>query len=160
MDLKLEAENLKLKVRANAVVLHNGKVLVCSINDNGFWCCPGGHIHLGEDSKTAVIREAYEEVGIKFEDAKPLMVMESFFEGKKEKRFHEIGFYYLMQGEVPEEKLHDYSFDENDEGKMVHLQFKWVDINSLDSIDLRPADLKKILMSGNYELKHIIRIED
>ena len=160
MDLKLEAENLKLKVRANAVIVHDGKLLVCSINDNGFWCCPGGHIHLGEDSKTAVIREAHEEVGIKFDDAKLLTMMESFFNGKKEKRFHEIGFYYLMQGEIPEEKLHDYSYDENDEGRMVHLEFKWIDIKDLDSIDLRPVDLKEKLKSENFELQHLIRIED
>ena len=117
MDLKLEGENLKLKVRANAVIVHDGKLLVCSINDNKFWCCPGGHIHLGEDSKTAVLREAFEDVGVKFNDAKLLTVMESFFEGKKEKRFHEISFYYLMQGEIPKEKLHDYSYEEDDEGK-------------------------------------------
>lgn len=160
MDLKLEAENFKLKVRANAVIMHEGKLLVCTINDNGFWCCPGGHIHLGEDSKTAVLRESFEEVGIKFDDAKLLLVMESFFEGKKEKRFHEISFYYLMQGEIPEEKLADYSYDENDEGKIVHLEFKWIDINDLDSIDIRPIDLKNIVKNGNLDLQHFIRIED
>lgn len=160
MDLKLENGNLKLKVRANAVIIHDNKLLVCSINDNGFWCCPGGHIHLGEDSKTAVLREAHEEVGIKFDDAKLLTVMESFFEGKKEKRFHEISFYYLMDGNIPEEKFHDYAYDEDDEGKMVHLEFRWVDIKELDSIDFRPFDLKEILRNKNFELKHLIRIEE
>ena len=160
MDLKLEGENCKLKVRANAVILHEDKVLVCSMNDNGFWCCPGGHIHLGEDSKTAVLREAYEEVGIHFDDAKLMLVMENFFEGKKQKRFHEISFYYLMEGEVPDEKLHDYAYDENDGGKMVHLDFKWVDIKDLDSIDMRPANLKDMLMMKEFKLEHSIRVED
>lgn len=160
MDLKLEGENLKLKVRANAVILHDNKLLVCSINDNGFWCCPGGHIHLGEDSKTAVLREAFEEVGVRFEDAKLLTIMESFFEGKKEKRFHEISFYYLMQGDIPEEKLCDYGYDENDEGKMVHLEFKWVDIDELDKIDFRPVDIREILNNRDFSLHHLIRIDD
>ena len=160
MNIKLEAENFKLKVRANAVIVHEGKLLVCKMNDNGFWCCPGGHIHLGEDSKAAVLRETYEEVEIKFDDAKPLLVMESFFNGKNEKRFHEISFYYLMQGEIPEEKLIDYSYDEKDEGKIVHFEFKWIDIKDLDSIDIRPVDLKETLKSGDLELKHIIRVEN
>ena len=160
MDLKLEGENLKLKVRANAVIMNGNKVLICTMNDNGFWCCPGGHIHLGEDSKTAVLREAYEEVGVHFDDAKLLLMMESFFEGKKEKRFHEISFYYLMQGELPEEKLHDYSFNEHEGEKTIHFEFKWVDVNELDSIDLRPVDLKEILKSGDLNLHHLIRIED
>lgn len=160
MDLKLEGENLKLKVRANAVILKENKLLVCSINDNGFWCCPGGHIHLGEDSKTAVLRESFEEVGIKFDDAKLLTVMESFFEGKKGKRFHEISFYYLMQGDIPAEKFHDYSYEENDEGKMVHLEFRWVDIGKMDELDIRPADLKQMLQIGDFDLRHFIRIED
>ncbi len=159
MDLKLEGENLKLKVRANAVIIKDNKLLVCSINNNGFWCCPGGHIHLGEDSKTAVLRESFEEVGIQFDDAKLLLIMESFFEGKKEKRFHEISFYYLMEGDIPAEKFQDYAYDENDEGKMVHLEFKWVDIKNLDSIDFRPVDLKKKLQSGDSELSHLIRCE-
>lgn len=159
MDLKLECENQKLKVRANAVIIHEGKLLVCSINNNGFWCCPGGHIHLGEDSKTAVLREASEEIGVQFDDAKLILIMENFFEGNRAKQFHEISFYYLMQGEIPEEKLLDYSCVENDEGKIVHLDFKWIDIDELDTIDVRPADLKDYLKNKNNELEHCIRYE-
>ena len=160
MDLKLESENCKLKVRANAVILHDGKVLVCSMNDNGFWCCPGGHIRLGEDSKTAVLREAYEEVGIHFDDAKLLLVMENFFEGKKQKRFHEISFYYLMEGKIPVEKLQDYSFNEHEGEKTIHFEFKWVDVNELDTIDMRPANLKDKLKLNELKLEHSIRFED
>lgn len=159
MDLKLECENQKLKVRANAVILNDNKVLVCSMNDNGFWCCPGGHIHLGEDSKTAAIREAYEEVEVHFDDAKLLLVMESFFKGKKEKRFHEISFYYLMQGEIPADKLLDYSYDEHEGEKQIHFEFRWIDIDKLDTVDFRPVGLKECLQSEKFELKHLIRNE-
>ena len=82
------------------------------------------------------------------------------FEGKKQKRFHEISFYYLMKGEIPVEKLHDYSYDENDGGKMVHFEFKWIDINELDSIDMRPANLRDMLMMKEFKLEHSIRVED
>ena len=160
MDLKLENENQKLKVRANGVIINDGKVLMCSINNNGFWCCPGGHIHLGEDSKTAVIREINEEVEIKFDDARLITFMESFFAGKNDKRFHELSFYYLMQGRVPEEKVKDYSYDENDEGKMVHLEFKWIPLSDIDKFDVRPKDFMQVLKSGDFDrLHHIIAKE-
>ena len=40
MDLKIETEEIKLKVRANGVIMHEDKVLMCMINRSGFWCCP------------------------------------------------------------------------------------------------------------------------
>lgn len=159
MDLKLETEEFRVKVRANGLILHDNKVLMCCINDQGFWCCPGGHIHIGEDSKTAAIREVKEEVGIEFKDAKLCVFMESFFKGKKNKLFHEFGFYYLMEGEIPAEKCVDYSYNEDDEGKLVHLQFKWFDIDKLDDIDIRPAYLKNVLKERNFNLQHNIRFE-
>lgn len=159
MDLKIETDEFRVKVRANGVIINNDRVLMCAINDNGFWCCPGGHIHLGEDSKTAVIREVNEEVNIVFDDAKLILMMESFFKGNKGKLFHELSFYYLMQGRIPAEKLVDYEYDENDGGEMVHLQFKWISLDELDSYDIRPADLKTILKARDFNLNHIIRYE-
>lgn len=156
MDLKIETEEIKLKVRANGVIIHDDKVLMCSINNSGFWCCPGGHIHLGEDSKTASLREIGEEVGISFEDSELFLMMESFFIGKNNKQFHELSFYYKMIGEIPEEKLCDYSYDENDEGKMVHLDFKWISLDKLDEFDVRPKALHESLKNRDFKLKHII----
>ncbi len=158
MDFKISTDEFKVKVRANGVILHGNRVLMCSINDNGFWCCPGGHIHIGEDSKTATIRETFEEVDIMFDDAKLFLIMENFFSAKN-KQFHEISFYSLMQGKIPEEKLQDYSYDEDDHGKMVHLEFKWMNINDLDNFDVRPKVLVEMLKNGDYNLKHIISKE-
>ena len=156
MDLKIETEEVKFKGRANGIIIKDDKVLMCSINDNGFWSCPGGHIHLGEDSKTAVLREIKEEVGVLFEDSELIMTMEGFFIGKKNKQFHEISFYYLMKGEIPAEKLKDYSYEENDDGKQVHLEFKWIKIDELDNFDIRPKTLIKTLKNRDFMLKHII----
>lgn len=160
MDLEINDGDSKLKIRANGVIVHENKVLMCTINQNDFWCCPGGHIHLNEDSKTAVLREIKEEVEVDFDDAKLMMIMESFFQSKKGKHFHEISFYYLMQGEIPEKKLHDWEVDEHDEDKIVHLIFKWFDINKLDGIDIRPGNLRQILKDKDYKLKHVIRNDD
>lgn len=160
MDLEIVNENQRLKVRANGIIINNGKVLLCKIKQNTFWCLPGGHIHLMEDSKTAVLREISEEVCIDFEDAKLCTVMENFFISRTGKEYHEIDFFYLMSGgEIPPEKLVDYDFLENDEGKMVHLYFKWFDLAKLDEFDIRPQDIKQILATQNFKLSHIIKDE-
>lgn len=159
MDLKIETEEIKLKVRANGAIINDDKVLMCQINNSGFWCLPGGHIHLGEDSKTATLREINEEVGVHFDDSKLFLMMESFFIGKNNKHFHEISFYYLMEGEVPAEKLADYSYDEDDDGKMVHLDFKWFRLDELDKFDIRPKPLLNLLKNRDFSLKHIIANE-
>lgn len=160
MDLEIKTADSKLKVRANGVIIHDNKVLMCKIKSNEFWCCPGGHIHLNENSKDAVLREIKEEVEVSFDDAKLIMMMESFFPSKKGIHFHEISFYYLMQGEIPDNKLEDWEVDENDEGKIVHLIFKWFDIDKIDDIDIRPGNLKQILKDKDYGLKHVIRCDD
>ena len=159
MDLKIETDEFRVKIRTNGIILNNNKVLMCCINHSDFWCCPGGHIHLGEDSKTAALREIKEEVGISFDDAKLITMMESFFKDGKGKLFHELSFYYLMQGRIPVEKCNDYSYDENDEGKMVRLEFKWFDLDRLKNIDIRPANLKETLKNRDFNLQHVIRVE-
>ena len=158
MDLKIETEEIKLKVRANGVIMHEDKVLMCMINKSGFWCCPGGHIHLGEDSKTASLREIREEVGIEFDDSELFLMMESFFIGKNDKQFHELSFYYLMKGEIPADKLNDYSYEEDDEGKMVHLDFKWIKISDIHKFDVRPKALHESLVNKDFSLKHIVSL--
>lgn len=159
MDLEITQGNLRLKVRANGIIINEGKVLACTINDNAFWCLPGGHIHLGEDSQTAALREIEEEVGVKFENAQICFIMENFFVGKHDKEYHEIDFYYLMQGEIPKEKLVDRVIQENDEGKLVRLEFKWLEIDKLDEFDFRPKPLVNLLKSKDFSLKHIIKNE-
>lgn len=158
MDLKFNSDGIRFKARACGVVVNNNKVLMCNINDNGFWCCPGGHIHLGENSKAGVLREVEEEIGVKFDDAILLSITENFF-GKKGVSFHEYSFFYRMIGEVPKEKTKDYSIVENDEWKMVHLDFKWIDISEIDKFDIRPNVLKKVL-KDQTGFKHFILVDN
>lgn len=154
MDLKFQSGKYKFKARACGIVINNNKVLMCNIADNGFWCCPGGHIHLGENSKTGALRETAEEIGVKFDDAKLLAIAENFYEGKG-KHFHEYCYFYEMIGTVPKEKLKDYSVVENDEGQLIPLDFKWIDIAEIDKYDVRPGELKEILKNRS-EIKHFI----
>lgn len=62
-------KSLKVHVAAGAVVIHGGKVLLVRINKpkdkNGLWGFPGGKLDKGESLEEGMMRELYEETGIK-----------------------------------------------------------------------------------------------
>ena len=155
MDVKIKSEEGKFKMRVAGLIIKDGKLLTCEICDNGFYCLPGGHVHLGESSKEAIEREMSEEVNLTCKEAKLLAVIENFFNGKKGEKFHEVCYYYLYQ---PNEDIEvkDYSRVEDDEGELVHLDFKWYDLKELEKVDFRPAVLKGKLKKGDFAFEHII----
>jgi len=54
---------------ANAAIVRDGKILLtrrsAQIREGGKWCLPGGHVEHGEAWSEAMIREVFEEVGLK-----------------------------------------------------------------------------------------------
>ena len=97
MDLKIVDENSKFKCRTNGIIIKDNKVLVVQIANNPFYCLPGGHIELGEDSRKAVEREMKEETKLNVKAENLVSIAESFFKGTDGKKFHEISFYYLLK---------------------------------------------------------------
>lgn len=157
MDVKIKTEDSQFKLRACSLIVKGDRVLLQNLNRNGFLCASGGHIHLGEDSKTGVIRETLEEVGVECKDPKLIAVGENFYT-KNERKFHEVSFYYLtLNPEMPQEKLVDYAYDENDEGKMVHIEFHWVPLSDVEKYDIRPKAIKNILKNREFDkLTHFL----
>jgi len=154
MDVKINAEEGKFKYRVSGAVIKDGKLLVVKIAQNQFYCLPGGHIHLGESSLEAIHREIKEEVGITCKSTKLISITENFF--NVEKRYmHEVNYFYVVE---PNEDIEtkDYEIIENDNGEMVPLKFKWVELAKLHTIDFRPEKLITKFESQNFELEHII----
>ena len=54
-------------IGANAVIMHEGKILLTKREDFEVWCLPGGHVDAGESMAQAAIREAKEETGLDVE---------------------------------------------------------------------------------------------
>lgn len=50
---------------AAAVINHEGKVLLMRRSDNRLWVMPGGQMEVGESPAEAVVRETFEETGIR-----------------------------------------------------------------------------------------------
>ena len=117
---------------------------------------PGGHIHLGENSYDGVLREVEEETGLKPKDAKLVCVVENFFGVTQDKSMHEICFYYLMEMEELGEKAEDFSLIENDEGRLIEMDFRWIDLNDTSKYPFKPKTILEKIRKGNFELEHLI----
>jgi len=83
-DVRIDLKDKKFKFRVAGIVEHNGKILVVRLMQNTFYCFPGGHVELLEDTYSAVKRELDEELYFKVNVEKLLYIHENFFkaEGK------------------------------------------------------------------------------
>ena len=62
-DFRTKVENTVFGVRATALILQNGKLLVTK--DKGKYYTIGGAIQVNESTEGAVVREVREELGVK-----------------------------------------------------------------------------------------------
>ena len=157
MDIRIRSREGVFKYRVAGAIIKDDKLLMVNICNNGFYCLPGGHIHMGEDSVTAMKREINEEVGITCKSLKLISLTENFFKVKRG-RMHEVCYFYLIE---PNEELEtkDYDIIENDEGIMKPLHFKWCPLSELDKEDFRPRNLIEKLKNKNFEFNHYISKE-
>ena len=86
-DIKIDNLSWNFKFRVNGILMHNDEVLVVKMDNNPFYCLPGGHVKLGEDSKSAVIREIKEETGYDSHINKLVTTTENFFVRKNGKKY-------------------------------------------------------------------------
>ena len=124
------------------------------MDDSDFWCLPGGYVELGETTEQACLRELKEEVGIYFKIDNYCGVIENFYKNKYNRKVHEISFYYTVSP-VDELITNDFKVVENDKGRNIKLNFKWINIDEIDKYDIRPSSLKANLFFNHlviYEL--------
>lgn len=154
-DIKIDTEFENFKLRVNGLLVVDDQLLSVKIDDNSFYCLPGGHMKIGEDSQEAIIREFKEETGLNVKIDKLYSITENFFQRKNGKKIHELGFYYLLS---PTENLikEDKDIIENEEGKETKLSFKWFNINNIENVDFRPYQIKGKLKDGNTGFEHIL----
>ena len=157
-DVKMWKEDGSFKLRVCGIIKVGDKYLISNCDNCEFWSFPGGHVALGENTDNAVLREVAEETKIQTLIDKLLATIQLFFKREDGMPFHEIGFYYLLKPKK-DIKPEDFIFEENDNGKIRHHQFKWVDINEMKNFDVRPNDLKGVL-ENNLERQHIIHVQN
>ena len=92
-DFRTKVGNTVFGVRATALILQNGKLLVTKGKDKYYTI--GGAIQVNERTEEAVVREVKEELGVKAEARQLAFVVENRFE-QEGVYYHNIEFHYLV----------------------------------------------------------------
>lgn len=155
-DVGIKKKNGSFKYRVAGVIIKDNKILVDDVEDSNFLFLPGGYVHMVENSMDAVKRELSEELKKNVVVKKYLGVAENFFITPCDHKMHELSFYYLVDFEDESIESKDYAIVEDDNGFIIHHNFRWIDIDKIDEYDLRPQFLVNMLKEKNLEFNHII----
>ena len=143
-DFRTKLDNTVFGVRATALIVEEGKLLV--VEDEGGFYTIGGAIQVGERTEEAVIREVREELGVKAKAEQLAFVVENRFE-QDGISYHNIEFHYLV------DLLEDAPLTMQEDAKQ--LPCRWIDLNQLNTVPLKPAFLKTALPDWDGQLRHI-----
>ena len=113
-----------------AIICHEGRILATQRGYGDFaggWEFPGGKIEPGESPEAAVVREIGEELDIVIGVDSLLVTVDHDYE-----TFHLHMFCYFAHIEQGRPHL------------LEHSAAKWLDANTIDSVEWLPADVKVV----------------
>ena len=100
-DMCVTCDDGILNIRVGAIIMKDGKVLMVGNERSNYLYSVGGRIKFGETAEEAVVREVYEETGVKMEIDRLGFVHENYFYGDAPtnlgKLIYEISFFFYMK---------------------------------------------------------------
>ena len=153
-DMTVPCDEGLINVRVGAIILKDDKFLMVGSDLNDYLYSVGGRLQFGETSEEAVVREVYEETGVKMEVDRLGFVSEVYFYGDAPtnlgKTIYEVSFYYYMK--VPED-FEPVSEDFQEGESTEHL--RWVTPD--DEIRMFPTFFKDELRHPENAVKYFVR---
>jgi len=156
-DMSVPCEEGIINLRVGAIIMKDGKLLMVG-NDvrPEYLYSVGGRIKFGELAEEAIVREVYEETGVKMDVDRLGFVHENYFYGDAEtnlgKLIYEISYFFYMK--VPE------GFDPG-EGSFTEdgatEKLRWIDID--DPIKYYPEFFREELKNPSQEVKYFVTDE-
>ena len=131
-------------MRATALIVENGRLLVIEDKD-GFYTI-GGALQVNEATEEAVVREVKEELGVASRAGQLAFIVENRFE-QAGIYYHNIEFHYFV------DLLEDAPLTMQEGTKS--LPCRWLALEALSTVNLKPAFLKTALPDWNGQLQHI-----
>ena len=152
-DCTVSIDNGYINLRVGAIIMKGEKFLMVGNQKDDYLYSVGGRIKFGESAEEAVIREVYEETGVKLDVDRLGFVHENFFYGdygkKADKLIYEISyFFYMKTGDDFKPVCNSFTEDESKE------RLVWVDKNS--DITYYPAFFREELSNPCDTVKHIV----
>lgn len=100
-DMTLPIDGGFVNIRVGAIIMKGGKFLMVGNDQSPYLYSVGGRLRFGETAEEAVVREVYEETGVKMEIDRLGFVHENYFiadwPAKRGKTYYEISFYFYMK---------------------------------------------------------------
>lgn len=134
-------DNKKTDIRCRAIIVYQDKILVVKHSEkSGFYALPGGHLEWGENVKDCMIREIIEELGVKPELGR-LLVVKNFIDKNNEQS---IEFYFEVINSA------DYLDIEKLGGTHKYELFDICWIGKNDSREIKPSQIQTDLNNGTF----------
>jgi ADP-ribose pyrophosphatase YjhB (NUDIX family) len=154
-DLTFKTSEGKFNYRIGAIIIRDKKLLMVKNDSAPYYYSVGGRVKLNETSEEAVVRETFEETGIKLEIDRLAFIHEHFFnEEITREHYHEIAFFYLMKVST---SLNFVCKSFGEQGSKEHLH--WLPIEALDQYSLFPEFFKTKLLGSITSIEHIVSKE-
>ncbi len=104
-DCTVAIDDGLINIRVGAIIMKDNKFLMAGNERQDYLYSVGGRVKFGETAESAIIREVYEETGVKLEVDHLGFIHEAYFYGddpiKENKLIYEISFYFYMK--IPNE---------------------------------------------------------
>ncbi len=149
-DISLAVGRHHFNYRVAAVIRHEGKLLVCRAEKDGFYYLPGGRVKEGETSAEAVRRELREECSSEAVTEGPLFVVEDFF-GLHGRRVHELCIYYAATLLEPRAAYPTVAGEDD---------LLWISEPAVRDLNLKPGFLRERLSNLPRTVEHLVLYDE
>ncbi|MDD5749795.1 MAG: NUDIX domain-containing protein [Patescibacteria group bacterium] len=131
--------------RSRAIIIQGQKILLVKRTkpEEVYWACPGGIVEKGESLEQCLIREVKEETGL------DVLAGDLFFQMLSQKPGFEGQREYFYLADVVGGKLGTGTGPELIPNSKYpgKYEFKWYDLAIVSDLDLRPKEIKKIILN-------------
>ena len=149
-DMCVACDDGILNVRAGAIIMKDGKLLMVS-NGEDYLYSVGGRLKFGETAEDTVVREVFEETGVQMEIDRLGFVHENYFYGDApsnlNKLIYEITFFFYMK--VPD-TFAPISESFTEDNSKEHL--RWVSLD--EDMKMYPEFFRTELKDPTDTVKH------
>lgn len=139
-----------ISCRAAAFIIKENRILMAKNANHPCYYVVGGGIEIGESSEEAIVREIFEETGLKLEVDRLAVIQERFYEANNQKH-QEIVFFYLMKYNA-NINIPDNSFTDQGARETLH----WLPVNDLEQFNIVPSFIKTKRFDCITSIEHII----
>ena len=155
-DMCVSCDDGILNIRVGAIIMKDGQILMVGNERANYLYSVGGRIKFGETAEEAIVREVFEETGVKMEIDRLGFVHENYFYGDAPsnlgKLIYEISFFFYMK--VPSD-FAPISESFTEDNSKEHL--KWVSLD--EDIKMYPEFFRTELINPTDTVKHFIKDE-